>query len=70
MEVGFGEEPLSEVEVLFYPVPFVLVKFATAKEVDRRAFGDFDVGDDESGMVSRETIVNSIGKDSYLVVEE
>ena len=64
-------EPLArEVEVPFDAVPFFGVESAAGQDIQGRATSQGDICDYKTRMVSRESFVDSVRKDTEMVVEE
>ena len=63
-----GEPAAGEIEVRFYSMPFSCVELAAGENIERRAGRYGNVGNDKTGMVGRESIMNGLGENTKVVV--
>ena len=70
MQVCFGPEAFSQVEILLDTMPFVLVQRTAAEEVEGRACRDSKICHNETGMMCWKVLVDSSGKNFEAVVQE
>lgn len=70
-EIGTGRPgPLAEIQVLFDTVPNGRVEVAGGEDVDGRARGHCDIGNDEARVVGGHVVVDRVWENAVVTVED
>ncbi len=70
MHIGGREDALAQVQVFLDAVPALTVNLAAGKDIVRGACGDGYVGDNKASVVGGQVLVQGVGQDAEVAVEE
>ncbi len=70
MHIRTTDPPTPQVQIFLYPMPYLWIQLAAREKINSAARLHRNIGDDKTRMMGWEHIVDGVGQDPELVVEE